>query len=64
MGFILMYDITNEESFRAVSDWYDMLMIFLVSFILKFCQSIMNFQSSVHDLQQNGYCLLWMIHGS
>ncbi len=22
MGFILMYDITNEESFRAVTDWY------------------------------------------
>lgn len=23
MGFILMYDITNEESFNAVQDWYD-----------------------------------------
>ena len=22
MGFILMYDITNEESFNAVQDWY------------------------------------------
>ena len=22
MGFILMYDITNEESFKAVADWY------------------------------------------
>lgn len=22
MGFILMYDITNEESFSAVQDWY------------------------------------------
>lgn len=21
MGFILMYDITNEESFNAVQDW-------------------------------------------
>ena len=21
MGFILMYDITNEESFKAVADW-------------------------------------------
>lgn len=24
MGFILMYDITNEESFQAVQDWYDL----------------------------------------
>ena len=23
MGFILMYDITNEESFNAVQDWYE-----------------------------------------
>jgi len=23
MGFILMYDITNDESFNAVHDWYD-----------------------------------------
>ena len=22
MGFILMYDITNEDSFNAVQDWY------------------------------------------
>lgn len=22
MGFILMYDITNEESFNAVQDWW------------------------------------------
>ena len=22
MGFILMYDVTNEESFNAVQDWY------------------------------------------
>jgi hypothetical protein len=22
MGFILMYDVTNEESFSAVQDWY------------------------------------------
>ena len=22
MGFILMYDVTNEESFNAVHDWY------------------------------------------
>lgn len=22
MGFILMYDITNEESFGAVQDWW------------------------------------------
>jgi hypothetical protein len=22
MGFILMYDITNEESFNSVQDWY------------------------------------------
>ena len=22
MGFILMYDITNEESFKAVADWW------------------------------------------
>ena len=22
MGFILMYDITNEESYKAVADWY------------------------------------------
>jgi GTPase SAR1 family protein len=21
MGFILMYDVTNEESFNAVQDW-------------------------------------------
>jgi GTPase SAR1 family protein len=21
MGFILMYDVTNEESFNAVKDW-------------------------------------------
>ena len=29
MGFILMYDITNEESFKAVSDWYDILKFFM-----------------------------------
>ena len=23
MGFILMYDVTNEESFNSVQDWYD-----------------------------------------
>jgi GTPase SAR1 family protein len=23
MGFILMYDITNEESFNSVQDWYN-----------------------------------------
>ena len=22
MGFILMYDISNEESFNATQDWY------------------------------------------
>ena len=22
MGFILMYDVTNEESFNSVHDWY------------------------------------------
>ena len=22
MGFILMYDITNDESFHSVHDWY------------------------------------------
>ena len=22
MGFILMYDVTNEESFNSVQDWY------------------------------------------
>ncbi len=22
MGFILMYDITNEESYNAVQDWW------------------------------------------
>lgn len=22
MGFILMYDVTNEQSFNAVLDWY------------------------------------------
>lgn len=22
MGFILMYDVTNEESFNAVQDWW------------------------------------------
>jgi len=25
MGFILMYDVTNEESFNAVQDWYVVL---------------------------------------
>lgn len=25
MGFILMYDITNEESFNSVQDWYVLL---------------------------------------
>ena len=29
MGFILMYDITNEESFKAVSDWYGILKFFM-----------------------------------
>ena len=27
MGFILMYDVTNEESFNAVQDW----LVFTVS---------------------------------
>lgn len=36
MGFILMYDVTNEESFNAVQDWY----VFLILII----------QSSHHDL--------------
>lgn len=33
MGFILMYDITNEESFNAVHDWYSNLFI-LISCLL------------------------------
>ena len=27
MGFILMYDITNEESFNAVQDWLAKLIL-------------------------------------
>ncbi|KFZ54481.1 Ras-related protein Rab-3A, partial [Podiceps cristatus] len=27
MGFILMYDITSEDSFNAVQDWYEMLLL-------------------------------------
>lgn len=27
MGFILMYDITNEESFNSVQDWYVFLLL-------------------------------------
>ena len=27
MGFILMYDVTNEESFNAVQDWWETLLI-------------------------------------
>uniref|UniRef100_A0A671SWF9 small monomeric GTPase n=1 Tax=Sinocyclocheilus anshuiensis TaxID=1608454 RepID=A0A671SWF9_9TELE len=29
MGFILMYDITNEDSFNAVQDWYDSTQIYM-----------------------------------
>jgi len=28
MGFILMYDVTNEESFSAVQDWYVLSLLF------------------------------------
>lgn len=27
MGFILMYDITNEESFNSVQDWYNKMKV-------------------------------------
>jgi len=27
MGFILMYDITSEDSFNAVQDWYEILLV-------------------------------------
>uniref|UniRef100_A0A672QBV4 small monomeric GTPase n=1 Tax=Sinocyclocheilus grahami TaxID=75366 RepID=A0A672QBV4_SINGR len=30
MGFILMYDITNEDSFNAVQDWYDSAYVLLL----------------------------------
>lgn len=26
MGFVLMYDITSEDSFNAVQDWYEILL--------------------------------------
>ena len=34
MGFILMYDVTNEESFNAVQDWYVRLYLLC---IISFC---------------------------
>uniref|UniRef100_A0A8B9RTA0 small monomeric GTPase n=1 Tax=Accipiter nisus TaxID=211598 RepID=A0A8B9RTA0_9AVES len=27
MGFVLMYDITSEDSFNAVQDWYEILLL-------------------------------------
>lgn len=32
MGFILMYDVTNEESFNSVMDWYVYKQIKYISF--------------------------------
>lgn len=31
MGFILMYDVTNEESFQAVQDWYASLYLLFLN---------------------------------
>ncbi|NXU85407.1 RAB3C protein, partial [Xiphorhynchus elegans] len=32
MGFVLMYDITSEDSFNAVQDWYERLLLLLILF--------------------------------
>lgn len=36
MGFILMYDVTNEESFNAVQDWYITFICFKSSCMILF----------------------------
>jgi hypothetical protein len=36
MGFILMYDVTNEESFNSVQDWYQMFFYLIFNLIFNF----------------------------
>lgn len=41
MGFILMYDITNEESFNSVQDWWvkktnEIIMLFIFQYVEKY----------------------------
>lgn len=49
MGFILMYDITNEDSFNAVQDWYNLFFIW----------SSRSFHHPIYIV--NFYHLRWMI---
>lgn len=37
MGFILMYDVTNEESFNAVQDWLVSLCLYLIYIYKELC---------------------------
>lgn len=32
MGFILMYDVTNEDSFNSVQDWWEFVENTLIDF--------------------------------
>lgn len=43
MGFILMYDVTSEESFTAVQDWY---VNFAFSNILKYFFNLHTYRAS------------------
>lgn len=53
MGFLLMYDITSQESFCAVQDWYVPLMVEMVD-IYKVKHHT---EQKVQNLQEEKSCL-------
>lgn len=47
MGFLLLFDLTNEQSFLSIRSWLEQLKVILIIFLLYQVYVLLNFLGSI-----------------